>query len=259
MSDIDKWLESEVWREGDYATWSHVNALVEHGHMSEEDRDLIRARASAIGASGGYGDAPSETDGAWENYLALKNKYPDLEEGSDSEDLAKPDGHGEGPKEGTDYVEESGLEYPGEKPPPVGDGPKPPNYGGKAEDGRQVVVSTEAIKRFIATLTELREMLEPAKGYVAEIDIKPGAFGAAYALRDRVMGEEGKDSPGIQSIVQSFLENTTLGMDHLEDDLAKVLKNYENAEELNKASAADVESLMLNSTDRLSASSGGGG
>ncbi|GAA4860947.1 hypothetical protein [Saccharopolyspora cebuensis] len=259
MSDktgIDYWLESDMWEDTQYADWNKIDSFVEEGLLTEEERDLIQARGSA--AAAGHADSPDETDDSWSKYLDLKEEYKDdprFGDNGTAEDLPKPEGEGEGPNEDTDYVDQSGLDYPGEKPPQVGDGPKPPNYGGEEGDGQQVVVSTEAIRRFIATVGELRGMLDPAKGYVGDIDVKPGAFGAAYALRDRVMGQ-GKDSVGLQPTILSFLEDITVGMDHLEDDLAKVLKNYEDAEELNKANAADVEGLMVNSTARLGGSPG---
>ncbi|WP_258342259.1 hypothetical protein [Saccharopolyspora gregorii] len=250
MSDkqgIDYWRDSDAWKDTDYADWNKIDAFVEEGYMTEDERDLIQARGSA--AALGQISSPGETDDSWEKYLDLKEEYKDdprFGENGNAEDLPKPDGEGEGPNEDTDYVDQ--LDWglgDDETPPGVEDPPKVPKYDNEGKEGDEVVVSTEALKTFAQNMLKLKAMITPAKDYVSDVEILPGAFANAYRLRDRVMGSSGENgSAGLKTAIYDFLHNTERGFDFLEEDLARVLKEYAEAEDLNKVAGSDFDAIM---------------
>lgn len=128
-------------------------------------------------------------------------------------------------------------------PPPVAEPPKAPAAG--SAEATQLAVNTDALAVFRQNLGALREMIATSRGYVEQVDVKPGAFYSGFRVRDQVNGKE--ENPGLKWDTVSFMDNSVQALVDLEHDLGKLIIDYDTAEELNGLSVERLNSIMSES------------
>lgn len=101
------------------------------------------------------------------------------------------------------------------------------------------VISVEALKDFGKYLTKLVPALEKAIEEVSKVDIRSGAFGAAWNLNNEVNGLN-KFRDNTLAVLRAVL-NAIL---YIKECVDAIAERYKNQEELSKADSAELARLM---------------
>lgn len=112
----------------------------------------------------------------------------------------------------------------------------PPVPGGTESPGEGVTaVSTEALKTFAKNIAELIPIVDHAYTQMDLGGIQAGNFGAATTLQDKMSGEA-----GLGVTTRQFLEQTGDVLRRMVSAALAIAAEFENAEDLNEATSADV-------------------
>jgi hypothetical protein len=145
-----------------------------------------------------------------------------------------------------DYVPTPGSKF---KPPP---GLKV--WSGADNTSGNLAVSHEAINFLIRNLGAVagdgRGILLDARTLLADINPRPGGFARAEVMRQRVRGADLND-PGLQGDTMALLATVHSVLFMLQANLRTLLKNYDEAEEFNTLTSADLGEAMDGSLGRI--------
>lgn len=130
--------------------------------------------------------------------------------------------------------------------------PEMPKFVVEDGDGHGVVVNTEAMRRFAQYLRELADLIQhELLDHIPEV-VKPGVFGAGGALAKSIDGTTDGAKPGLKPSHVAFLKNAVETFIDVADDIERICKEYDSAEELNNVTAAELESRFNESFSRIS-------
>jgi hypothetical protein len=219
--------------EVDLSSPSPAGAL-EVGLISQHEYDLVQAimdRPLVQHGAGAHTTWHRDVRGAEET--AAYDKYRDS--------LDDWDGHVETYQDDnmhvTDEDYDDGVTHdqpkPGSQDPDdiegVDDPPAVPDEDTVPPQDRSVLtVNTEALKRFAYNLSFLQTSIDTSLGYVNEVDVKAGNFGAGFALANSVNG-----GTGLRTDTSNFMRSVRDTIQDIRDDIAVLVVDYDNAEELN--------------------------
>ena len=113
-----------------------------------------------------------------------------------------------------------------------------PKYDGSANDG-QVTVNTDALRQFSTFLDSLSEPLKTLKIEVDKIAVHPGAFFQAFHLKNAVHTD-----PSLQTNTSKAIAQTLDAFATIKQGITKLTAEYDSAEELNSASADDLNKVL---------------
>lgn len=116
------------------------------------------------------------------------------------------------------------------------DPPKPVGGGGASGE---VAADTEAFKVVASNIASLIDPLKEAQSRLSGIDVRPGAFAQAFALKDQVSGPSGLKVT-MTTVTSKLIETLT----DVQNGLLKMALDYETTEEANKAKADAVQMVM---------------
>ncbi|MEU6264572.1 hypothetical protein [Saccharopolyspora shandongensis] len=258
LKGLDYFLASDAWKDTKVADWSKIDAYVEHGWLTEQDRKYLHAYGSMVylnpESSGGF----SETDAAWKKYLDVNDKHendPIFNDETKAEDIPPPDWD-DGPKDGKDYHKDGPNDVSGTEKTPVGDVPKVPGDGGDKKKGGDGVISvnTKALAVFADNVEALRVMIGKSKKKTDEVNVLPGGFNVAFKLRDKIMGTGDKD-PGLKNNVRNYMDGLDIALANVRDEIRKLIVDYDSTEELNKLTTDKLSKVMGDSFRFIDSSS----
>lgn len=230
---LDYWLESDAWKDTQVADWSAIEYYVDEGLLTERDRDLLHAYGSMVATSPDGVNDIDEVNDAWSKYLDVKEEHP-----VDEIEVEDPDIE-DGPKDGEDYSKDSPVDVPGEDKIEVAETPEVPGGGDGNKGGDKVIaVNTKALRKFAENVEALRVMIADSKKHLADVDVKPGGFNAAYTLRDKVNGA------GLKGDYEKYMYSLAQELGELSEATKTMLADYEKAEDLNKLSAEKLTNIM---------------
>ncbi|RKT86446.1 hypothetical protein SAMN05421805_10692 [Saccharopolyspora antimicrobica] len=242
---LDYYLDSDAWKDTEVADWDKVDAYVEQGWLTEQDREYLHAYGSMVALSPDSAGGFSETDAAWSKYLEVKEEHEDdplFNEDAKAEEIPPPDWD-DGPQDGKDYHQDTPFKVPGTEETPVGEVPDVPGDNGENKGGEKVIgVNTKALKVFADNVESLRDLIAKAKTKTDDVDIKPGGFNLAYQMRGKIMGAENK--AGLKNDVRSYLDELDITLRNVRDEVRKLVVDYDSTEELNKLTAEKLGTIM---------------
>lgn len=250
LQGLDYFRASDAWEDTQVADWTKVDAYVDHGWLTEEDREYLHAYGSmvALNPNSSSNDF-SETNDAWSKYLDVKEEHGDdplFNKDVKAEDIPRPE-IGDGPKDGEDYSKDGPTEEADAEEPPVADPPAVPGGedGGNGGPGK-ISVNTAALKKFADNVESLRVMVENSNTHTANIDILPGGFHAAYELRKKIMGD-GQGAAGLKADTEQYVKKLVVSLANIRDEVRKLVVDYDNAEDLNKITTEKLNTIMSDS------------
>jgi len=128
-------------------------------------------------------------------------------------------------------VKVDGVPAPALAPPSSFAPPAAKPYSGDAGGASPVRVSTEAIDWFVSQLKQIAPhdgsgFIATAIDAVKAVDIRPGAFGKAQALKLKIDGDS-----GLKGDTDSFLQGVRNVLIMLQDSLVVVSKGYQDTED----------------------------
>ena len=134
--------------------------------------------------------------------------------------------------------------------------PPPPKF---TEDGKGegISVSTEALKAFANYLDDVKESLKQLLPTIEGIEIKAGAFAAAYDLIKRLEEVGEKDAGGVKGVTEKYLYDIIEVLGVMAGDLRQLANKYDTGEELNAADAKDLIKFMEDGLGYLDKLTGG--
>jgi hypothetical protein len=127
---------------------------------------------------------------------------------------------------------------------PSGGAPTAPAIPGKTS------VDTPSLDLFAANLNELITPLKQAYSDLEDVDVQPGAFYHADQIRNQINGVDG--TSGLKSQYQQVLTDLVTGLTDTVAAVQKMSRKYSSVEDLNKASAADVQSDLTTASGDFS-------
>lgn len=111
-----------------------------------------------------------------------------------------------------------------------------PSVPGRDNPGEGVTaVSTEALRAYANNIDMLIPILDQARDQLDLNWIQAGNFGAATALKEKMSSKT-----GIGVTTWNFLEQTAETLGHIRNAARNIAAEFENAEDLNEATSADV-------------------
>lgn len=111
--------------------------------------------------------------------------------------------------------------------------------GGKDSD---VTVSTAALQTFSNNVLKLEALVRSAWNDVNKVNVKPGGFGAAALLSERIQGAQG--AAGLRGDTLEFLKAVLNTFYDLRADIVTLKTDYETTEEWNKLDAQGLNNLF---------------
>ena len=255
---LDYFLASDAWKDDQNHDWNKIDYYVHKGYLTPHDRDLLHAQGSMNVLNPSGGGFP-EVDAAESKYQDVNDKHGDdpIFSKDTSADKIPGADFDQNPQDGVDY---------GSKPPPgvagVVDAPKVPDVpdvpggGGDNAGGGQgkISVNTQALKKFAENIDSLRQMIADAAKQTDQVDVKPGGFNAAYQLRDKINGS-GDKTPGLRNDVRLYMDKTNKTLEHIRDEVRKMVADYDKSEDLNKLNADKLNQIMNESFSAIDQSS----
>ncbi|WP_089919636.1 hypothetical protein [Lentzea albida] len=137
-----------------------------------------------------------------------------------------------GPRDGLgDWGGPEGEHFANKYPPP-----KVPRN--KDHSGRGIRVSTEALKTFATNIRSLIPTLKTALEQIEKVKVAPGIFYDAHQLQVKVIS--GGEGTAIQPTTREFLRRSIDAITTVADELEKLARAYDTAEELNAATGKDL-------------------
>ncbi|MFC5945239.1 hypothetical protein ABUL04_17680 [Micromonospora harpali] len=137
--------------------------------------------------------------------------------------------------------------------PPI-DFEPPTGVYGRSGDRGEVVISSAAIEYFCRQIESITEdgSLTQAVRKLSVLDIKPGTFGHAVALREVITGPSGSTTNyGLKGDTIGFLNAVDQALVGLARNLRAMLREYESAEDLNKLTAATFDNAMRDTWSKI--------
>lgn len=125
--------------------------------------------------------------------------------------------------------------------PGVADGPKAPSLGGA---GKDTAVDTDAIRTVADNVTRLAEAARTSYQQLA-VDVHPGAFGQAGAMRTKVNGQ----AADFKEVLSKLGE----GLTDLSAAMKKIATKYDETEDDNSVKATDATKAMQEASASFSA------
>ncbi|MFR9727733.1 hypothetical protein ACL03H_00790 [Saccharopolyspora sp. MS10] len=256
LTGLDYWLSLDDWQDTDYADWTKLDAYVEMGWMTEQDRDYVQAAGSMAAMNQSGGGFP-EVDAAWSKYLDVKDEHagdPMFNSSAGAEEIPPPD-YDSTMEEGVDYDQDTPFDIEGMEETPVADVPDVPGDEGEGKTGDGVVaVNTRALEVFADNVDSLRRMIADSKVKTDEVNILPGGFHAAYVIRDEIMGDGGS-RPGLKNDVRFYLDKLEIALENVRDEVRKLVVDYDNTEDLNALTTDKLNGIMNESFGYINSSS----
>ena len=260
LQGLDYFLDSDAWQDTDVADWAKVDAYVDNGWLTEQDRDYLHAYASMVALNPDSAGGFKETDAAWEKYLDVNKEHkndPLFDGDTKAGDIPPPD-FDDGPQDGKDYYQDTPGGLDGLDEEPIPDVPKVPGDEGDGKVGKDVIkVNTKALKVFADNVDELRTMINGAKVKTDEVHILPGGFTRAFMLRDKIQAESG-ENPGLKNSVRDYMDQLEIVLENIRDEVRKLVVDYDNTEDLNKLTTDKLNSVMSDSFDYIGGLTGSG-
>ncbi|MEV6231371.1 hypothetical protein AB0L88_26310 [Saccharopolyspora shandongensis] len=257
LKGLDYFLASDAWKGTKVADWSMIDAFVDHGWLTDQDRKYLHAYGSMVALSPDSSGGFSETDAAWKKYLEVKDEHeddPQFNDDTKAEDIPPPDWD-DGPQDGKDYHKDTPFDVPGDEKTPVGDVPKVPGDDGEKKGGKGVIsVNTKALAVFADNVESLRVMISNAKKKTDQVNVLPGGFNLAFKLRDKIMGTGDKD-PGLKTNVRNYMDGLDIALANVRDEVRKLIVDYDSTEELNKLTTDKLNKVMRDSFSFIDSSS----
>lgn len=125
-----------------------------------------------------------------------------------------------------------------------------PKYGENGNDGN-VTVNTDALRQFSAFLDKLAEPLNTVKLQVDKVSVHPGAFFQAFHLKNAVHTD-----PALQTNTSKAITQTLDAFALIKRGITKLVAEYESTEELNSASADDLNKILGDAKNVINKMSG---
>ncbi|WP_133116369.1 hypothetical protein [Amycolatopsis antarctica] len=136
--------------------------------------------------------------------------------------------------------------------------PNPPVWSGSADGGDgQTVVSVEAIRHVANSMTSLEEPLRRAIDDLRGVDIRPGGFYHATAMRTAINGAN--SDGGLKSELTLTLTSILQGVVDIRDAMETMAARYTSTDQQNTLAATDVQRLMAEAAGEFTQASGGSG
>jgi hypothetical protein len=219
---------------------------LEMGLISQQEFDMIQeiydrplvSSGSGPHTSWHYDVRGSEEDAAFDKYRDLfpgwdghVEKYTDDNIGVTEEEF--PEGtHHEQPKPGSQDPDDVGS---------VDDPPTVPGDDGEG-GGTDLRVNTEALSLFARNIGLLQTSIDTSLGYVNDVHLKAGNFGAGYALEKSING-----GTGLRTDTSNFMRSVRDTIQDIRDDIGVLIVDYDTAEELNGITADKLGTVFTES------------
>lgn len=238
------WISSDLWKQDTDTNWAELDYFVGQGYMTPHERDLCHAYESLVYSdqptgnweNGEYNGSYKAANEAWVKFGTVETEHKDDPVFGNSPDLPPPTYDHNGPT--SDYN------------PPVVDVPLPPKVPGDGGDGKfngpgKISVNTQALKTFADNLETLRTSLAQSAGAkVKDLDIKPGAFSVAYAMRRRIAYSANNADKVLKNDLHEYFRGLDIELANIRDAVRKLVADYDNTEDLNKLGADKLNTIM---------------
>ncbi|MDX2705657.1 hypothetical protein PV350_22760 [Streptomyces sp. PA03-6a] len=119
--------------------------------------------------------------------------------------------------------------------------------GGSGNSGNGTHVDTASLLRFADHIDSLITYVRSAHAGLEKVQVKPGTFYHANALRDKINGVNG-DS-GLKARYLMVTTDLVEGLGSMRDGVRTLARKYESADEASRMSADDLEHAMRNADD----------
>jgi hypothetical protein len=254
---LDYFLASDAWKDTKVCDWYKVDAYVDHGWLTDQDRKLLHAYGSMAALNPNGGGGFSETDAAWSKFLQVDGEHgkdPMFTADTKAKDIPPP-GYDHTPVDGKDYFNPGPQGLPDSDKIPVADPPDVPGGADGANGGPGAIsVNTKALETFADNVEALRVMVADANKHTQNIDVLPGGFYVAYQLRKEIMGD-GAEKPGLKNDVDQYMKKLDIELANIRDEIRKLVVDYKNTEDLNNLTADKLTAIMNESFSYINSAS----
>lgn len=121
----------------------------------------------------------------------------------------------------------------------------PPPIKAPGGDGKDLVVSTTALRRFAANVKILEDLVLAEYRSVSTVNVRPGTFGAAARISSAVQ-------VGLRNDTLGFLRSVAETFGFIRADIDKLVKEFDTAEEWSKLSAQQLNAAFQDSFSKIS-------